>query len=1058
MVGLVQHPGVLVDDGGDDDGIVVVLAGVDGVFKDDVTGRDRRIIFQLDQFNRFVIQISLCITNHKIVTNSLDVYENLIGRFVVGDARLCTLALGQSEGVVTGLADSDRAGEGFFVDVASDNVLDGCGEGRIEDILVRRSLRFGGSQRIGNGLAVIRTYYVNNERGFIDGLAAGSGEFLLDELGEIEVERVGVFLLEVGVGEGDLLIIGEHRSCGRQALCRRSFRFNAYIVGTIILNTDCQNIRTAVISDSSIRTRFFRYTILIRTRCQREILVVSEIEILIIFSAIHCNSTNVSMFLIRIALYRGSEGKVFIGNLCTIVCFRKVLLDQGVEVEGFLRLDVVVGDGEPSGVCVGGAVDGDAFEAQRMSSIIRRNIDGQLVATGGLVDIIGHTGAHGSFFDDGIDIGAGGCEGQLEIAACSHERLRIGVTSVIKSGRNSCSGSCGSYFCTSLLHVDCESLVAQLNVGVQGLLDLAGEVKVDRVIGMPLRSVSCVPSDFFGEFVLFDLIAAFVVPTKEVVTVVRFCCRDSRERIIALCVHFNVLRIAVNCSAWISFECNLKLRNGGNRQRTRSCSNRVVAGAEALFPRVGNIVRYALSRGHVSSTFDRTVCLEIVDFLHEARCTFASRFDRSIRQGVAIVFLRARTRSQRNCKRGDFKPAVVDGCNLNVAVLAGADGEEFRVEPHHVRASVGTNCLGRLVLFQRNNYIRLRCATAGNRIVEVGHALFTAAVRCGQGVAGDGDGDFGIVLRNFQLAKLLCDFVVGCLGLADQSIFEFIITLARLGLRTGKGVGCFISANETDTFAGGGSDFMLGQRGTVIFLLVASGSQGDGALGDGVGGCCIFECLSGTVISRVLECDVQVVSVAGNSSIIFDLHIFVGRKTSLVPATRLIALLNGIGICIAATCNGHNDIHIRVLLAVSKRIDVLRNGGQHIKASTVIHFASGHTSDARLGNLDRDGGVVDINKRLVTCILDARAFIGWLRAAIVIVRNVKTDNQFLPTISIILFTAPFIREIKTLYANSIALPLGLYCFRCSLRRSKCQCPIVFAGAICNLKANIFRIC
>ena len=103
-------------------------------------------------------------------------------------------------------------------------------------------------------------------------------------------------------------------------------------------------------------------------------------------------------------------------------------------------------------------------------------------------------------------------------------------------------------------------------------------------------------------------------------------------------------------------------------------------------------------------------------------------------------------------------------------------------------------------------------ASTFNGVGEAGHSLRLTVVLFCLLLADDGDGDFGIVLRNFQLAKLLCDFVVGCLGLADQSIFEFVITLARLGLRTGKGVGCFISANETDTFAGGGSDFMLGQR------------------------------------------------------------------------------------------------------------------------------------------------------------------------------------------------------------------------------------------------------
>lgn len=298
-------------------------------------------------------------------------------------------------------------------------------------------------------------------------------------------------------------------------MCCRSFLYNAYIVGTIILNTDCQNIRTAVISDSSIRTQFFRYTILIRTRCQREILAVSEIEILIIFSAIHCNSTNVSIFLIRIALYRGSEGKVFIGNLCTIVCFRKCFLEQGVEVECFLRLDVVVGDGEPSGVCVGGAVDGDAGDAQRMRGIFL-NHDGHGVASGVVfVDIIGHAGARGSFFDDGTDISAGGCEGQLEFVGCRLERSRAGVACAAGgSGRDSRGGSCRRHFGTIQRQVDCEDFIGQRNVGVQGLLDLAGEIKVDRVIGKPLCSVSCVFGDCGGERCDLGIV---LVPAVEVV-------------------------------------------------------------------------------------------------------------------------------------------------------------------------------------------------------------------------------------------------------------------------------------------------------------------------------------------------------------------------------------------------------------------------------------------------------------------------------------------------------------------------------------------------------------
>lgn len=353
VVGLVQHPGVLVNDGGDDDGIVVILAGVDGVFKDDVTGRDRHIIYQLDQLDLFVIQISRCIMNHEIVANSHDVYENLIVRFVVGDARLRTLALGQREGVVTGLADSDRAGEGFFVDVAADNVLDGRGEGRIEDVLIRRSLRFGGRQRIGNGLAVIRTCYVNNERGFIDGLAAGGGEFLLDELGEIDGALVGVFFFEVGVGENDLAceldgLNAQHRSL--------RFCFDLDVgLRSVLTDGDRQAIHSGVIGDPIDRfaATFFFDKISVRAGDEGPISFSTRTEVKCNVSACTVQRCSADVgrglpYLLPLLISLedlGCEGVVAIGDRLAVRTGLEILGDQGVEVEGLGGLGVLVGNG-----------------------------------------------------------------------------------------------------------------------------------------------------------------------------------------------------------------------------------------------------------------------------------------------------------------------------------------------------------------------------------------------------------------------------------------------------------------------------------------------------------------------------------------------------------------------------------------------------------------------------------------------------------------------------------------------------------------------------------------
>ena len=475
-----------------------------------------------------------------------------------------------------------------------------------------------------------------------------------------------------------------------------------------------------------------------------------------------------------------------------------------------------------------------------------------------------------------------------------------------------------------------------------------------------------------------------------------------------------------------------------------------------------------MSRGHVSSTFDRTVCLEIVDFLHEARCTFASRFDRSIRQGFAIIFLRARTRSQRNCKRGDFKIAVVDSCNLNVAVLAGGDSKGVLLaEPHHVLASVGTSCSGRLVLFQRNNYIRLRCATARNRIVETSHALFTAAVRCGQGIAGNGDSDFGIVLRNFQFAKLLCNFVVGCLGIVVQSIVEGIVAFTHFGLRTGNVVGRTFAGDKAAnrvTFTGRYSNCIIGQCSAVPFLLVACRDQSDRALGDGVfclAGCSLRGC--GVGLRLVLIDNGQIVGILADGAIGFDFHVRGSLELGMLrtPRTSRFSCGDGIGVFFVIRILDLDDnINECVLAFVFAGHELVCLGGdirKHIDASAVIDLGGRCVGDGRRCDGDSNRRVRDDDKGVFFFLVaDSCAFVGRLGAAIVVVLDVKFNDQLFAAIAVIrALAAPVISIIE---AGNFKKGIVILRLDCQIRYRGICTPSILAGIIGRLGGDILCIC
>ena len=253
---------------------------------------------------------------------------------------------------------------------------------------------------------------------------------------------------------------------------------------------------------------------------------------------------------------------------------------------------------------------------------------------------------------------------------------------------------------------------------------------------------------------------------------------------------------------------------------------------------------------------------------------------------------------------------------------------------------------------------------------------------------------------------------------------------------------------------------MLGQRGTVIFLLGACRSQSDGAPGDGVfclAGYSLRGC--GVGLRLVLIDNGQIVGILAVGAIGFDFHVRGSLELGILrtPRTSRCSCGDGIGVFFVIRIldldDNINECVLAFVFAGHKLVCLGCNIRKHIDAFAVIDLGGSCTGDARLGNLDGDGRVIDLDDFFALFILDAGTGVGGLGAAVVVVVDGEFDDELAAVWPIVLIEAtPFIREIKAGNCDRTVLMLGRY----SCGRSGGSCKRSALLELCNLQRDILR--
>ena len=173
---------------------------------------------------------------------------------------------------------------------------------------------------------------------------------------------------------------------------------------------------------------------------------------------------------------------------------------------------------------------------------------------------------------------------------------------------------------------------------------------------------------------------------------------------------------------------------------------------------------------------------------------------------------------------GDLKVTVFHN-DLEFLVDLRRDDEVTLSQVHIVGALISTLSFW-LETILRGNLDALRCG-----IGEAGDGLLLAVISHGLGVAGDGNGDLVGDGGDFQRALSLGDGVVAVFELFTLGESDGVGDRTDVSDRAGGLDVSDLAINET----AGNGDLRLRQSGAVVNLAVAGGSQGDLALGDGLG-------------------------------------------------------------------------------------------------------------------------------------------------------------------------------------------------------------------------------